>query len=46
MTKQEEKEIIEIIDNLSYGEIVVKKEAGKIVHIKKTESVKLSEERR
>ena len=46
MTEQEKKEIIEIIDSLSYGEIVVKKEAGKIVHIKKTESIKLFEERK
>ena len=46
MTEQEKKEIIEIIDGLAYGEIVIKKEAGKVVVIKKTESIKLSEERR
>jgi len=42
MTEQEKKEIIAMIDNLLYGEIVIKKEAGNIVVIKKTESVKLS----
>jgi len=46
MTEQEKKEIIAMIDNLPYGEIVIKKEAGNIVVIKKTESIKLSEERR
>lgn len=45
MTEKEKKEIIEIIDGLSYGEIIIKKEAGKIVIIKKTESIKLSEKR-
>ena len=46
MTEQEKKEIIAMIDNLLYGEILIKKEAGKVVVIKKTESIKLSEERR
>jgi hypothetical protein len=46
MTEQEKKEILDIIDGLSYGEIVIKKESGNIVVIKKTESIKLSEERR
>jgi len=42
MTEQEKKELIEIIDGLVYGEILIKKEAGKVVAIKKTESIKLS----
>lgn len=33
MTKQEEEEIIELIDSLQYGEIVIKKEGGKVVHV-------------
>ncbi|MGB2808696.1 MAG: hypothetical protein WBC22_13210 [Sedimentisphaerales bacterium] len=44
MTKLEEKVLIELINDLRYGEIVIKKEAGKIVVIKKTESIKLSGE--
>ena len=46
MTDQEKKEIIEIIDRVKFGEIIIKKEAGKIVLVKKTKSIKLSEERR
>ncbi len=46
MTDNEKKELIDIVDGLMYGEIVIKKEAGKIVVIKETRSIKLSEERR
>lgn len=42
MTDKEKKEIIEILENLVYGEVVIKKEAGKVVVVKKTESIKLS----
>jgi len=45
MTEQE-KEIIALVNELQYGEIVIKKEAGKVVVVKRTESIKLSEERR
>lgn len=41
MTKQE-REILDIIASVLFGEILVKKESGKIVIIKKTESIKLS----
>jgi hypothetical protein len=40
----QEKELLEIVKELKYGEIVIKKEGGKIVHVKRTESIKLSEE--
>lgn len=43
MTDQHKKELIEIIDRLCYGKIVIKKEAGKVVVIKRTESIKLCE---
>jgi hypothetical protein len=43
MTDQD-KELLEIVKSLKYGEIVIKKEGGKIVHVKRTESIKLSEE--
>ena len=46
MTEGESKQLLFIIESLPYGEIVIKKESGKIVHIKRTESIKLSEERR
>lgn len=46
MTESKANEIIEIIDGVTYGEIVIKKEAGHIVVIKKIESIKLSEKRR
>ena len=39
---EENKELLDIITNLQYGEIVIKKESGKIVVIKRTESIKLS----
>ena len=39
-----DKELLEIVNDLKYGEIVIKKEGGKIVHIKRTESIKLSQE--
>jgi len=42
MTPQE-KELLEIINSLKYGEVIIKKEAGKIVVVKKTQSIKLSE---
>jgi hypothetical protein len=42
----QEKELLNIIKSLPYGEILVKKEAGKIVLVKRTETIKLSEERR
>ena len=42
MTDKEKKEIIEILEGLVYGEVVIKKEAGKVVVVKKTESIKLS----
>jgi len=42
MTDKEKKEIIEILEDLVYGEVVIKKEAGKVVVVKKTESIKLS----
>ena len=42
MTKQE-RELLDIIAGVKYGEIVIKKEAGKIVVIKETKSIKLSE---
>jgi hypothetical protein len=41
MTDQE-KEILAIVNNLQYGEIIIKKEGGKVVVVKKTESIKLS----
>ena len=34
-------ELLRIIDTLEYGEIVIKKEAGKIVVVKETRSIKL-----
>ena len=40
----QDKELLEIVKGLKYGEIIIKKEGGKIVHIKRTESIKLSEE--
>jgi hypothetical protein len=43
---EEELQLIPIIRALMYGEVVVKKEGGKIVVVKKTESIKLSEKRR
>lgn len=46
MTELEKTKLFGIIDNLCYGEIAIKKEAGKIVVVKKTETIKLSEERR
>jgi len=42
MNEGEAKQLLFIIESLSYGEIVIKKESGKIVHIKRTESIKLS----
>jgi len=41
MTDNEDKQLLFIINQLSYGEIVIKKENGNIVHIKRTESIKL-----
>ena len=41
-----DKELLEIVNDLKYGEIVIKKEGGKIVHIKRTESIKLSQEKK
>ena len=41
MTDSETKQLLFIIETLIYGEIVIKKESGKIVHIKRTESIKL-----
>ena len=41
MTQQEIRQIVEVVMSVSYGEIVIKKEAGKIVQVKKTESIKL-----
>jgi len=38
---EDEKELLEILNNLKYGEIVVKKEAGKIVHVVEKKSIKL-----
>ena len=46
MTDKEKDEILEIIDQVEYGEVIIKKEAGKIVVIKEVISRKLSEERR
>jgi len=43
MTNQE-KELLDIVAGLRYGEIVIKKEGSKIVHIKRIESIKLSQE--
>jgi len=40
----QDKELLEIVNDLKYGEIVIKKENGKIVHIKRTESIKLKQE--
>ena len=42
----QDQELLNIIKSLSYGEILIKKEAGKIVLVKRTEAIKLSEERR
>ena len=42
MTKQE-RELLDIIARVEYGEIIIKKEAFKIVVIKETKSIKLSE---
>lgn len=42
MNDSEEKQLLFIIKSLLYGEIVIKKESGKIVHIKRSESIKLS----
>jgi hypothetical protein len=39
---EEEKSLIDIIKSVIFGEIVIKKESGKIVVVKKTESIKLS----
>ena len=36
-----EREILKIIESVLYGEVLIKKEAGKIVIIKKTVSIKL-----
>lgn len=41
--EKEKEEIIRLIDNLKYGEITIKKEGGKIVQIKRTESIKIIE---
>ena len=41
MTKQEE-ELLEIIRNLRYGEVIIKKEGGRVVIVKETKSIKLS----
>lgn len=41
MKEDEARELIAIIDSVSYGEILIKKEAGHIVVIKKTKSIKL-----
>ena len=42
MTKQE-RELLDIIARVVYGEVIIKKEAGKIVVIKETKAIKLSE---
>ena len=41
MKEGEVKQLLFIIETLLYGEIVIKKESGRIVHIKRTESIKL-----
>ena len=41
MTEQQLKEIKEIINNIEYGNIQIKKQAGKIVNIKATKSIKI-----
>jgi hypothetical protein len=43
VTEAEKKEIIALIESLAYGEIIIKKEAGKIVYVKRGETIKLSE---
>jgi len=42
MTEDERKQINSLIETLIYGELVIKKEGGKIVVVKRTESIKLS----
>lgn len=41
--EKEKEEILRLIDNLRYGEIVIKKEGGRIVQIKRTESIKITD---
>ena len=41
MTKIEEQQIIEMIDSVVFGEVVIKKEAGKIITVYETHSRKL-----
>lgn len=41
--EKEKEEITRLIEDLMYGEIVIKKEGGKIVQIKRTESIKIKE---
>jgi len=43
MKEEEYRKLFALIEGLQYGEIVIKKEAGRIVVVKKTESIKLSE---
>ncbi len=39
--EKEKENILLLIENLKYGEIIIKKEGGKIVQIKRTESIKI-----
>ena len=41
MTEGESKQLLFIIESLPYGQITIKKESGKIVHIIVAESIKL-----
>jgi len=41
MDDSQTKQIVDIINSITYGELVIKKEAGNIVHIVISKSVKL-----
>jgi len=41
MTKEEEEQLLKIINSIDYGSIEINKQAGKIVNIVKKESIKL-----
>lgn len=42
MTPEESKAILDLIDSVLYGEVIIKKEAGRIVLVRKTSSIKLN----
>jgi len=42
MDKKQINEVLKIINSLNYGKIVINKQAGKIVNVKKEESIKLN----